>query len=71
MLATRIFSVLVNSMPDERTNSHITWFNSPIRGRQKAQTLIDMIQVGQYYRNLEVRVNSICGSLLISDWLPE
>lgn len=36
-------------MPDERTNSTITWLNSPIRGNQKAQTVIDMIQVGQWY----------------------
>ena len=36
-------------MPDERTNSIITWLNSPIWGNQKAQleTLVDMIQVGQ------------------------
>ncbi|KAF9495619.1 hypothetical protein BDN71DRAFT_1391022, partial [Pleurotus eryngii] len=27
MLATHIFNVLVNSMPDKCTNSHITWFN--------------------------------------------
>ncbi|KAF9497418.1 hypothetical protein BDN71DRAFT_1494751 [Pleurotus eryngii] len=59
MLATHIFNVLVNSMPDERTNSHITWFNSPIRGRQKAQTLIDMIQVGQYYRNLKTDLSKV------------
>ena len=36
-------------MPDERTNSTITWFNSPIRGSQNAQTLVDMIQIGQWY----------------------
>ncbi|KAJ7812436.1 hypothetical protein B0H14DRAFT_2856806 [Mycena olivaceomarginata] len=39
--------MLVNSMPDERTNSHLTWFNSPLRGNQK--TLVDMIQIGQWY----------------------
>ncbi|KAG2079898.1 ribonuclease H-like domain-containing protein [Suillus cothurnatus] len=48
-LAIKIFSVLVNSMPDERTNSTITWFNSPTRGSQNAQTLVDMIQIGQWY----------------------
>ncbi|KAG1884568.1 hypothetical protein F4604DRAFT_1731111 [Suillus subluteus] len=36
-------------MPDERTNSTITWFNSPIRGNQNAQTLVDMIQIRQWY----------------------
>jgi hypothetical protein len=48
-LAIRIFSILVNSMPDERTNSTITWFNSAIRGNQSARTIVDMIQVGQWY----------------------
>ena len=36
-------------MPDERTNSTITWFNSPTRGNQTTQTIVDMIQVGQWY----------------------
>ncbi|KAI0285800.1 hypothetical protein BGY98DRAFT_241522 [Russula aff. rugulosa BPL654] len=36
-------------MPDERTNSLITWFNSALRGNQSAQTLVDMIQIGQWY----------------------
>jgi hypothetical protein len=56
----KIFSVLVNSMPDERTNSTITWFNSPIRGSQNAQTLVDMIQVGQWYGRHQVCI----------PWLP-
>ncbi|KAJ7328756.1 hypothetical protein DFH08DRAFT_940436 [Mycena albidolilacea] len=43
----RIFSMLINSMLDERTNSHLTWFNSPLCGNQKAETLVDMIQIGQ------------------------
>ncbi|KAF8133569.1 hypothetical protein K438DRAFT_1997962 [Mycena galopus ATCC 62051] len=30
-------------MPDERTNSNITWFNSPLRGDQKTEGLLDMI----------------------------
>ena len=43
-------------MPDERTNSTITWLNSPIRGNQKAQTLVDMTQVGQWYgKHYQVR----------------
>jgi hypothetical protein len=55
-LSIQMFSVLVNSMPDERTNSTITWFNSPLRGSQNAQTLVDMIQVGQWYRKHQVHV---------------
>ncbi|KAJ7439427.1 ribonuclease H-like domain-containing protein [Mycena galericulata] len=50
MLRVRIFGALVNSMPDERTNSNITWFNSPLRGNQKQEGLLDMIMVGQWYR---------------------
>ncbi|KAF7985089.1 hypothetical protein HWV62_8971 [Athelia sp. TMB] len=44
-LAIKLFSMLVNSMPDERTNSTFTWFNSPLRGSQNMRTLSDMIQV--------------------------
>ncbi|KAM6503573.1 hypothetical protein JOM56_000516 [Amanita muscaria] len=49
LLSVRIFSVLVNSMPDERTNSTITWLNSPVRGNQQSRSIINMIQVGQWY----------------------
>ncbi|KAG1824357.1 uncharacterized protein BJ212DRAFT_1295544 [Suillus subaureus] len=36
-------------MPDERTGSRLTWLNSAICGNQNAQTLVDMIQIGQWY----------------------
>lgn len=36
-------------MPDERTGSKFTWFNSALRGSQLPQTLVDMIQVGEWY----------------------
>ena len=32
MLAERIFSILMNSMPDEWTGSRFTWFNLVLRG---------------------------------------
>ncbi|KAF8154878.1 ribonuclease H-like domain-containing protein [Crassisporium funariophilum] len=60
VLAVKIFSVLVNSMPDERTNSFITWLNSPNRGNQTTQNIVDMIQVGQWYR--PKKKNSPAGS---------
>jgi len=49
-------------MPDERTNSTITWFNSPLRGNQNAQTLVDMIQVGQWYGKHQVSclISQVC-----------
>ncbi|KAF8132368.1 hypothetical protein EV363DRAFT_1449314 [Boletus edulis] len=52
ILATKIFAVLINSMPDdsERTGSTITWLNSPTRGNQDAWTLVNMIKVGQWYK---------------------
>jgi len=36
-------------MPDERTGSRLTWLNSPTHSNQKVETLINMIQVGQWY----------------------
>jgi hypothetical protein len=56
MLAIKIFSILVNSMPDERTGSKITWFNSPLRANQDVSMLVNMIQVGQWYG-----VHKVCG----------
>ncbi|KAJ7854521.1 hypothetical protein B0H14DRAFT_2579782 [Mycena olivaceomarginata] len=49
MLAVHIFGILASSMPDEHMNSNITWFNSPLRGKQKADNLPDMILVGQWH----------------------
>ncbi|KAF8143786.1 hypothetical protein K438DRAFT_1945700 [Mycena galopus ATCC 62051] len=50
MLAVHNFGILANSLPDKRTNSNITWFNSPLRGNQKAENLLlDMILVGQWH----------------------
>ena len=48
-LAIRLFSVLVNSMSDERTASKFTWLNAPLRGRQDVQNIVDMVQIGQWY----------------------
>ncbi|KAK0443131.1 uncharacterized protein EV420DRAFT_1577094 [Desarmillaria tabescens] len=49
----QLFKNLPLKMPQrngaERTNSMITWFNSPLRGNQKVSTVVDMIQVGQWY----------------------
>ncbi|KAJ7447824.1 hypothetical protein FB451DRAFT_1188110 [Mycena latifolia] len=37
-------------MPDESTNSNITWFNSPLRGKGQQEGLLDMIMVGQWHQ---------------------
>lgn len=52
-----MFSVLVNSMPDERTGSKFTWLNSPVRANQDAQTLVDMVRIGQWYGSETVCVH--------------
>ncbi|KAJ4475929.1 hypothetical protein C8J55DRAFT_517339 [Lentinula edodes] len=43
-------SVLPNSMPDERTVSEFTRQNSALRGNQSVSTLVDIVQVGQWYK---------------------
>ncbi|THV03439.1 hypothetical protein K435DRAFT_914113, partial [Dendrothele bispora CBS 962.96] len=58
-IAVKIFAILPNSMPDERTGSNFTWFNSPLRGNQTVGTLVNMIQVGQWYKFHVPRVNKI------------
>ncbi|KAF8147041.1 hypothetical protein K438DRAFT_1990009 [Mycena galopus ATCC 62051] len=55
MLAVHIFGILANSMPDERTNSNITWFSSPLRGNQKAENLLDMILFNYLLQGVKVR----------------
>ncbi|KAJ3963661.1 hypothetical protein EV361DRAFT_956758 [Lentinula raphanica] len=37
-------------MPDERTGFTMMWYNSPLHGEQNVGTLMDMIQVGQWYK---------------------
>ncbi|CDO73916.1 hypothetical protein BN946_scf185016.g73 [Trametes cinnabarina] len=49
MLAIKIYSIAVNSMAEERTMSNFTWFNSKLRSQQQVKTLVDMIQVRQWY----------------------
>ncbi|CDO75074.1 hypothetical protein BN946_scf184703.g4 [Trametes cinnabarina] len=49
MLAIKIYSIAVNSMAEERTVSNFTWFNSRLRSQQEVKTLVDMIQVRQWY----------------------
>ncbi|KAF8696504.1 hypothetical protein RHS03_07848, partial [Rhizoctonia solani] len=46
-LAIKLFSVLANSMPDERTGSAFSKFNTPDRAKQNAETVISMTKVLQ------------------------
>ena len=36
-------------MPDERTNSMITWFNSKQQTSQQSRMTVNMIQIGQWH----------------------
>ncbi|KAF8580210.1 hypothetical protein K439DRAFT_1662869 [Ramaria rubella] len=49
LLAIKLYSIVPNSMCDERTGSTFTWLNSALRNRQKVPTLVDMVQVRQWY----------------------
>ncbi|KAB5589446.1 hypothetical protein CTheo_7114 [Ceratobasidium theobromae] len=52
-LARKLFSVVPNSMAEERTVSNFTKLNAPDRGRQKASTLVYMTQIKQHEQRLE------------------
>ncbi|KAG9122253.1 hypothetical protein FRC07_001459 [Ceratobasidium sp. 392] len=49
----KLASVLPNSMCDERTGSHITFLNPSLRSRTDAKTMIEQIQVMQWYSMTE------------------
>ena len=42
-------------MSDERTASKFTWLNAPLCGRQDVENIIDMVQIGQWYAQNNVR----------------
>ncbi|QRV83798.1 hypothetical protein RhiJN_11814 [Ceratobasidium sp. AG-Ba] len=46
-LAIKLYSIVPNSMAEERTVSNFTKLNSPDRGRQKASTIVFMTQIKQ------------------------
>ncbi|KAH7884294.1 hypothetical protein F5I97DRAFT_1929170 [Phlebopus sp. FC_14] len=50
ILAMKIFAILINSMLDECTGLTLTWLNSPLCASQNAQMLVNMIQIGQWYK---------------------
>ncbi|KAL5476496.1 hypothetical protein ACEPAI_3353 [Sanghuangporus weigelae] len=50
-LARSLFELLPNSMADERTASTMNWFNSPLRNKQDASTIVRMMTVRQWYLN--------------------
>jgi hypothetical protein len=49
-LAIKIYSVRVNSMPEERTVSTFTWLTPALRSRMSVSTMTAMTQTRQYYK---------------------
>jgi hypothetical protein len=49
VLAVKIFSVRVNSMPEERTGSKFTWLTPALRSRLKVPQMGAITMVNQYY----------------------
>ncbi|KAH9839723.1 uncharacterized protein C8Q71DRAFT_703094 [Rhodofomes roseus] len=53
-LAIKIYSVMTNSMPDERTASIFTRLNSPVRNRMSMQAMVSQAQIQQFYHTQKV-----------------
>ncbi|KAG8950470.1 hypothetical protein FRC04_007485 [Tulasnella sp. 424] len=49
-LAIKLFSIVPNSMAEERTVASFTKLNSPDRANQKVSTLVHKTQIRQHYR---------------------
>lgn len=50
-LAVKLFSIVPNSMADERTVSVFTWLNSRLRNAQGVGTLVEQTQIRQWHRH--------------------
>ncbi|KAH9936967.1 ribonuclease H-like domain-containing protein, partial [Amylocystis lapponica] len=49
ILAIKLFSIMPNSMAEERTASTFTWLNRALRSRQHLDTIVAQTQIRQYY----------------------
>ncbi|KAH7313222.1 ribonuclease H-like domain-containing protein [Rhizoctonia solani] len=58
-LAVKLFSIVANSMADERTGSVFTKINSPDRSNQSADLVVAMAQILQYERRKSNQRSSI------------
>ena len=50
-LASKLFSIVPNSMAEERTVSTFTWLNSRLRNNQSVETLVEQTQIRQWHRH--------------------
>jgi hypothetical protein len=55
-IVIKLYSVVPNSMSEERTMSDMTLVNSALRNRQGVQTQVDQVQIRQYYRSKTSKV---------------
>ncbi|KZT65980.1 hypothetical protein DAEQUDRAFT_813834 [Daedalea quercina L-15889] len=55
ILAIKLFSVMPNSMPDERTASLFTRLNSPVRNKMSLQTMVSQAQIHQFFHTTKSR----------------
>ncbi|KAF8892056.1 ribonuclease H-like domain-containing protein [Infundibulicybe gibba] len=58
-IAIKIYSVRVNSMPDERTVSTFTWLTPAIRAQLTVQSMVAMTQIHQYHKT-QIKVRTQC-----------
>ncbi|KAJ7030030.1 hypothetical protein C8F04DRAFT_1187195 [Mycena alexandri] len=57
--AVKIFSILANSMPEERTVSRFTRLDTPDRASHDARTIVQQTQVYQHNRRLKARAAGV------------
>ncbi|KAG8945373.1 hypothetical protein FRC04_000823 [Tulasnella sp. 424] len=68
-LAIKLFSIVPNSMAEERTVSNFTKLNSPDRANQKVSTLVHMTQICQHYRRQDgITTPSMPPKLITPRW---
>lgn len=58
-IAIKLFSVVPNSMAEERTVSNFTQLNTASRSRQNPRTLVQMTQIKQHHQRAKVRIFSL------------
>lgn len=55
-LALKLFSIVPNSMAEERTVSNFTQINTACRSRQNPRTIVQMTQIKQHHQRAQVSV---------------
>ncbi|KAJ7719512.1 ribonuclease H-like domain-containing protein [Mycena metata] len=66
--AVKIFSILANSMPEERTVSRFTRIDTPDRSSHDARTIVQQTQVYQHNRRLKARAAGVLLAHLLAQF---